>query len=794
MSASLPSQPDFRQLKNQAKGLLKAHRAADPEAARRLRQALPELAEQLDAEILQSPLALKDAQRAVAREYGFDQWADLKQHIASRPAEPLARPSSSKLKRQFERHLEEALALLRACRQGERQASQRVGQALQASEHVRTRLRMERDAEPRIQAFEHAMQVIAHEHGKPSWEALYFDAANPRARFLPPDHPFIVAIRELNLVDVRRFLEADPSLANARVPRYEPADGKTWKPDADDPIDVGEDDPRNAAPLHFAAHRGPGRTDLARLLIEFGADVNSLGFYGGEVVAPIVLAAWEGDRATVQVLLEAGADPDLGQDALYVALEHGGQDRAQLLLQYGATHNIFTAAMYGDVDAVRALVEAQPGLVHERSPWGNRTALAEALHLGQMAIVELLVDLGADLTPESAAALGCLADIQSLLDADPQAIHAQYNQLSLLSWAVIGGQLATIDFLLKRGANPNQGDDWGCILRRASTPEVVDHLVGGGADVHFEPTRGQIPFVALIGHGHLASAKALLGHGVNPNQRCNTHGRTAYHWVLMGHTDVEERLSFLLENGADPSIPDDSGQTPLEWALERGDEEAVRILREVAGILPQKKSTFSAAADFSLTSNANTDTWSYRYKVDNIRDGNYPLIEDFAAGLLLTCAGEPMHASPGPDPQAWQVSGQTPWVAVNTSGVDQSLQDWERTIVWPKDAILVHPPENGLVVVSWLSPSDGLANVDFAFADMNPAGGGNGIAWYVELNDSNETLGSGIIERGGSPTGNLSFTDIKIAVGQRLNFIVNANGDHRCDWTYFEGSVILNTA
>ncbi|NKB72582.1 MAG: hypothetical protein GKR89_36360, partial [Candidatus Latescibacteria bacterium] len=79
--SSLPSQPDFQQLRSQAKDLLKAHQAADAQTAERLRQALPQLANQSDAEILQAPLALKDAQRAIAREYGFEEWTDLKRHV-----------------------------------------------------------------------------------------------------------------------------------------------------------------------------------------------------------------------------------------------------------------------------------------------------------------------------------------------------------------------------------------------------------------------------------------------------------------------------------------------------------------------------------------------------------------------------------------------------------------------------------------------------------------------------------------------------------------------------------------
>lgn len=34
--------------------------------------------------------------------------------------------------------------------------------------------------------------------------------------------------------------------------------------------------------------------------------------------------------------------------------------------------------------------------------------------------------------------------------------------------------------------------------------------------------------------------------------------------------------------------------------------------------------------------------------------------------------------------------------------------------------MLVHPGEGGLVVVRWLSPVDGIADINFAFADRLP--------------------------------------------------------------------------
>ena len=56
--------------------------------------------------------------------------------------------------------------------------------------------------------------------------------------------------------------------------------------------------------VHFAAYT---HGDLLRLLIEYGADVDAYSCNG----TALALACWEGSRETVQILLEAGANPNL---------------------------------------------------------------------------------------------------------------------------------------------------------------------------------------------------------------------------------------------------------------------------------------------------------------------------------------------------------------------------------------------------------------------------------------------------------------------------------------------------
>lgn len=84
MFRTLPPRPDFTQLKHQAKDLLRAHERKDASACgvlRRLRRFSDKNAPADDAAILAAPLALHEAQYALAMEYGFASWNALKRHV-----------------------------------------------------------------------------------------------------------------------------------------------------------------------------------------------------------------------------------------------------------------------------------------------------------------------------------------------------------------------------------------------------------------------------------------------------------------------------------------------------------------------------------------------------------------------------------------------------------------------------------------------------------------------------------------------------------------------------------------
>lgn len=82
MSRILPVSPSLEHLKNEAKSLLRAQQKGDVAACPVLRR-LRQFAQVPDAQILQGSVSLQEVQYALAMEYGFASWADMKRHVES---------------------------------------------------------------------------------------------------------------------------------------------------------------------------------------------------------------------------------------------------------------------------------------------------------------------------------------------------------------------------------------------------------------------------------------------------------------------------------------------------------------------------------------------------------------------------------------------------------------------------------------------------------------------------------------------------------------------------------------
>ena len=95
MNPSLFPRPDLKQIKRQAKDLLKAQKAGDRSVCPKLRL-IPRLSGMTDEEILSVDVGLQEAQHALAKGYGFRTWTELKQHVEATTGQPTSARNASR--------------------------------------------------------------------------------------------------------------------------------------------------------------------------------------------------------------------------------------------------------------------------------------------------------------------------------------------------------------------------------------------------------------------------------------------------------------------------------------------------------------------------------------------------------------------------------------------------------------------------------------------------------------------------------------------------------------------------
>lgn len=196
--------------------------------------------------------------------------------------------------------------------------------------------------------------------------------------------------------------------------------------------------------------------------------------------------------------------------------------------------------------------------------------------------------------------------------------------------------------------------------------------------------------------------------------------------------------------------------------------------------------TYDVVQDFSLLENTDSSTWSYRISDTTVRDGSYELLD----------ASPSTNGIWNPDLPYWQDSDATgivPGIGVNATGSDVNfVPNGFSNFVWPNDTVWMHPTPDSLVVVSWLADVSGLYDVEFSFTDIDSGelqGQEGGIGWFVDVGDSTGEIASGSLSSGGT-TGLLSYSNLFIAAGSRVNFIVSPPAeDHRFDSTALTATI-----
>ena len=379
-------------------------------------------------------------------------------------------------------------------------------------------------------------------------------------------------------------------------------------------------------PLHCAALFGSPAS--VKLLLDKGAKVGKANRFGS---TPILLAVASGNPEIARLLLERSAFADDmnndGETPLHKAVWLQDREMVALLLDQGhAAINgragklsetaLHAAAGRGDAVMVRLLLEHKADI--NATDKSGFTPLLNATEKGYMAIVEILVQQGADLAAHDQkvpCAFGLAAGstnrllLEWLAERLP-ALDFKEKVLALQN-ASMHGRLANVRWLLEKGVPAGVTNFIGTPLLSASGgrgmiarmrqqkqaslqslgdeagPEedyaqIVSLLITNGAEVNAVGSEGRTPLLLAATCGSLPIAEVLLQHKADIQAR-NALGKTPLHQAA---TFGDDRLvELLLANGAVIEAKDNDGFTPLRDAASVGNSKSLTSLLAHGGVV-----------------------------------------------------------------------------------------------------------------------------------------------------------------------------------------------------------------
>jgi ankyrin repeat protein len=380
-------------------------------------------------------------------------------------------------------------------------------------------------------------------------------------------------------------------------------------------LDNGENvnvhDKRGNTPLHFAAYEGD--LEVARTLLEFKAEVDSLNDDG---LTPLQLALEgrrEGYPDIMRLLLDHGANVEAhdkgGNTTLHFTASGGDLEVTRMLLEFKAEVNslnqdrytpLLMASSKGNLDISRLL------LTHGADPFVHDNNGSTPLHLATIGrhfeVARSLLEYKADVntldgggwTPlHKASQCWWKGDpeivrlVRLLLDNDANVEVQDKHENTALHFAASEGHLEVVCMLLEFKAEvDSRNQDRSTPLLIASSKgnlEISRLLLTRGADPFVHDNNGSTPLhLATIGR-HFEVARSLLEHKADVNA-LDGGGWTPLHKASQcwwkGDPEIVRLVRLLLDNDANVEVQDKHENTALHFAASEGHLEVTRMLLE----------------------------------------------------------------------------------------------------------------------------------------------------------------------------------------------------------------------
>ena len=211
-------------------------------------------------------------------------------------------------------------------------------------------------------------------------------------------------------------------------------------------------------------------------------------------------------------------------------------------------HPVFTLLENGDFDGVRTLLTREPDAVSARDERGV-SLLLFTLYYRRAELAELIEKKRQTLDLYEAAALGRVARIVEILDADPGSVAQPAGDgFTALHLAAFFGKAEAVSVLISRNAdifivsdNPMKVAPINSAVAGRSLA-AVSALIQAGADVDARQQEGYTPLMGAAAAGAESIARALLEAGADASLKSD-NGQTA---AEIAASHKHEKLASLL--------------------------------------------------------------------------------------------------------------------------------------------------------------------------------------------------------------------------------------------------------
>ena len=220
----------------------------------------------------------------------------------------------------------------------------------------------------------------------------------------------------------------------------------------------------------------------------------------------------------------------------------------------GATEEFFQAVQAGPASKVDDMLRRDKSLLAAKSPKMGLSPVTVAAYFGQTEVLQTILRHNPSLDVHEAALVGNAERVRELVDKDPRLITAiSKDGFPPLGLAAYMGQKDVVEYLVGKGSDLEhaaQGSGFTALTGAISNghEEIVELLLRHGAKAEYHYEDGKLtPLHAAIMHGSVRMVKSLLEHGADPNAKMTT-GQSAL--GLAEGKDVPPIIDLLKQHGA----------------------------------------------------------------------------------------------------------------------------------------------------------------------------------------------------------------------------------------------------